>query len=343
MNLLKPNWKLLAGIVGASLLSQNILRRLRTIDLSDKVVLITGGSRGLGLATAEAFAKQGARLVLCARDEQELSMARHKIIELGAEVLTIVCDVTKPQDAAVLVETATANYGQIDILVNNAGMITVGPLQTLTRDDFEASMNIMFWGVYNMTMAVLPQMKERKAGRIVNITSIGGRVSVPHLLPYCSAKFAAVGFSEGLRAELLPDNIYVTTVVPGLMSTGSHYNTIMKGDQHQTEYTLFTLLDTLPVTSTTAQRAAQAIVQATRQGRSELMITFQAQLMARFHGLLPGLFSEIMGLTNRFLPTRNASGTEGYAGRASETPLTRSFLTLRGRQAAHDYNEHSTH
>jgi short-subunit dehydrogenase len=343
MNQLKSSWKLLAGIVGAGLLTQNLLRLLRTIDLSGKVVVITGGSRGLGLATAEAFAKQGAYLVLCARDEQELSMARHKLIEIGAEVLTIVCDVTKPQEAAVLVETAIANYGQIDILVNNAGIITVGPLQTLTRADFEEAMNIMFWGMYNMTMAVLPQMKERKAGRIVNITSIGGKVSVPHLLPYTSAKFATIGFSEGLRAELLRDNIYVTTVVPGLMSTGSHYHTFMKGNLQRIEFTLFTLLDTLPVTSTSIRHAAQAIVKATKQGRSELIITLQAQFMARVHGLLPGLVSEIMGLTNLLLPTKNASGTERHTGRASETALTRSFLTRRGQQAAQDYNEHSPH
>ena len=109
-------------------------------------------------------------------------------------------------------------------MVNNAGMIQVGPLATTTKEDFVTALDVMFWGTLYPTLAVLPQMRARGRGHIVNITSIGDLVSVPHLLPYTCAKFAAVGLSEGLRAELGPVGIRVTTVVPGLMRTGSYFS-----------------------------------------------------------------------------------------------------------------------
>jgi short-subunit dehydrogenase len=104
--------------------------------------------------------------------------------------------------------------GLIDVLVNNAGLIRVGPFAAMTLDDFQQTMDVMFWGPLHTTLAVLPSMRERKQGSIVNIVSIGGKVGVPHLLPYSCAKFALVALSEGLRAELAPDGIRVTTIVP---------------------------------------------------------------------------------------------------------------------------------
>lgn len=338
MSFITKNWKLLAAIAGIGI-AREVWQRSHMLALPDKVVLITGGSRGLGLAIAEEFARQGAKLVLCARQEDELERARLKLLEMESEVLTIPCDVTKPEDAQRAVDQATAHFGRVDILVNDAGIISAGPQQTLTREDFEESMNVMFWGIFNTTMAVLPQMKARHDGRIVNITSIGGKVSVPHLLPYSSAKFAATGFSEGLRAELARDGITVTTVAPGLMRTGSQINTTMKGSEHRTEYTLFTLLDTLPGTSISAQRAARQIVTATRRGTAELLISAQAQIAARVYGAFPGTTTDLLSLVNRFLP--RGTGTASYQGKDSETPVTRSFLTRLGQRASHTYNEES--
>jgi short-subunit dehydrogenase len=304
--------------------------------------LITGGSRGLGLAMAKEFAHHGARLVLCARDEEELQRAQQILREEAASVLTIPCDITNQEQVQQLVEQATKHYGQIDVLVNNAGIISMGPLQTLTRSDFEESMNIIFWGMYNVTMAVLPQMLARRNGQITNITSIGGKVSVPHLLSYASAKFAMVGFSQGLRAELAREGIKVTTVVPGLMRTGSTINTIMKGRKHREEYTAFMLLDTLPFTSISARKAARQIVAATRRGSAEVILSIQAQVLATFHGLFPGITTDIMGFTNRFLPGGEGAGTQRYTGKESETPITQSFLTVLGRRAAKTYNEEAS-
>ena len=332
------SWALAAGGIGLVLLGRKLMQ-LKGMDVEGRVVLITGSSRGFGLIMAEEFARKGARLVLCARNEQELARARQYLIQKGAEAIAIVCDIIDQEQVQRLINQATEHYGRIDILVNNAGIITVGPVTTQTLKDFQESMNIMFWGTYYPTMAVLPQMLERKSGDIVNITSIGGKVSVPHLLPYVSAKFAQLGFSEGLHAELAKEGINVLTVVPGLMRTGSHVNIFTKG-QHEKEYTWFSLLATQPFTAISARRAARQIVSATQRRDAEFIITFQAQLAVRFHGLLPGTTTRLLALFDRLLPRGgNADELERVPGKESETALSRSFLTALGQKAAKTYNQ----
>src|SRR5262249_52903527 len=147
-----------------------------------------------------------------------------------------------------MVDAVWNHFGPIDVLINNAGVIEVGPLETMTLQDFEEAMRTHFWGPVYTTMAVLSEMRYRGGGRIVNISSIGGKVSVPHLVPYCASKFALCGLSEGLRAELAKDNILVTTVIPGLMRTGSPPNATFKG-RHREEYAWFSISDALPVVS----------------------------------------------------------------------------------------------
>jgi short-subunit dehydrogenase len=257
---------------------------------------------------------------------------------MGADVLALVCDVSEREQVDLLIERVSAHFGQIDILVNNAGIITVGPQATMTVQDFTDSMNTMFWGTVYPTLAVLPAMRACKNGHIVNITSIGGKVSVPHLLPYSSAKFAAVGFSQGLHAELAGEGVRVTTVVPGLMRTGSHVNAFVKGNR-QMEYTLFGLLATLPFTSTSATSAARQIVRAICRGETELIITPQAQLLARFHGLLPGLTTNLLSLIDRALPRGGENDTRRRTGRESRSPMG-AWLTRLGEPAAYAYNQY---
>lgn len=304
-----------------------------------KVVLITGGSRGLGLALAEEFALQSGRIIICAREEPELEQARQHLAERGADVLAIPCDMTQREQVRHLVDQATEHFGRIDILVNNAGIITVGPIEAQTLDDYEDSMRIMYWGAIYATMAVVPQMLERKQGRIVNICSIGGKVGVPHLLPYTSAKFALTGFSEGLYAELKRKGIHVITVIPGLMRTGSPVNAIFKG-KHHAEFTWFDLADSLPLLSMSAQKAARSIVQATRKNKAEITLTLPAKLLARFHGLFPGMTMKMMSITDRLLPREGkAEGLDRWKGRESETALSQSFVTSLGQRATQEYNQ----
>jgi short-subunit dehydrogenase len=326
------------GTVMAARRTFRALERLRGDDLRGLTVLITGSSRGLGLALAEEFARHGCNVVLCARDENELMRARQQVEKLGAEVGAVACDLTKPEQVQHLIDSARRQFGHIDILVNNAGIITVGPLSAQSLEDFREAMDVIFWGTVRPTLAVLPEMVERRQGRIVNITSIGGKVSIPHLVPYSCAKFAAVGFSEGLHAELKKFGIHVLTVVPGLMRTGSHLNAFFKG-RHQEEFGWFALSGTNPLLSVSAEHAARRVVSATRRKQVELTIGSQARLLALAHGVAPGLVTEGLALVNRLLPSSEAGSIQKKSGKESQSAVTRSPLTALGRRAARRYNQ----
>lgn len=292
-------------------------------SLHGQVALVTGGSRGLGLLLARELARHGCSVAICARDEAELLRARRMLESEGADVLALPCDVSEPQQVERLVEQVTGHFGRIDLLFNNASIIQVGPLETMDRDDFAQAMAVNFWGTVHATMAVLPQMRARKKGRIVNITSIGGKVSIPHLLPYGCAKFAAVGFSEGIGAELARAGVQVTTVVPGLMRTGSPVRALFKGQQVD-EFRWFSLGDSLPLSAMSAERAARRIVQAVREGRSVVTLSWQARLLRLVHDLFPAATVRLLGWVNRLLPGAGGAGREqsegielvGQAGRA---------------------------
>src|SRR4051794_25580733 len=177
---------LLAG--GALLAAREIRRRVSPVDLSGQTALVTGGSRGLGLLISRELARAGCNVAICARDGDELERARDDLARFGGEVETVICDVSDQLQTRRMIDRVTARFGRVDILVNNAGVIQVGPLENQTAKDFTAAMDVMYWGVVYPTLAVLPQMRARGTGRIANVTSIGGKVAVPHLLPYSSAK-----------------------------------------------------------------------------------------------------------------------------------------------------------
>jgi NAD(P)-dependent dehydrogenase (short-subunit alcohol dehydrogenase family) len=326
------------GGVAAALVAATVLRRKPEFSLQGKIVFITGGSRGLGLAMAEEFARRGAQIAICARDPEELERARQTIERhAGGSAMTFVCDVSDREQVETTVQKVQHHFGSIDVLVNNAGVIAVGPMENQTIEDFEEAMKVNFWSQVYSTLAALPGMRARGEGRIVNITSIGGKVSIPHLLPYSCSKFAAVAFSEGLRAELAKTDVKVVTVAPGLMRTGSHLNAEFKG-KHSQEFTWFSLSGTNPITSISVVRAAKQIVDSTIAGRAELIISWQAELLARFHGLAPGLTTEILGLVNRTLP-RAGDSDEKRKGKDSHNLVTKSPLTALGQMAAKRYNQ----
>jgi NAD(P)-dependent dehydrogenase (short-subunit alcohol dehydrogenase family) len=327
-----------AGIAGAWLAMRAFLRSRRAWSFQDRVVLVTGGSRGLGLLMARRLADEGARLAICARDADELARAAAELRSRGAEVVTVTCDLTQEEAVEQMVREVTQQFGPIDVLINNAGMIQVGPYETMTLDDFREAMAVHFWAPLLATSFVLPAMRRRGAGRIVNIASIGGRIAVPHMLPYSASKFALVGLSRGLRAELAKDNIFVTTVCPGLMRTGSHVNARFKG-QHRREFTWFSIGASLPIVAMDADQAAAAILDACRFGDAEVNLTSLAQLGVRVQACAPELTAELLQLQNQLLPAAGGIGTQSRAGTESTSRWSPSLLTTLGDRAAWRNNE----
>jgi short-subunit dehydrogenase len=208
----------------------------------------------------------------------------------------------------------------------------------MTIDDYRDSINTHFWGPYFATMAVLPSFQRRRHGRIVNISSIGGKISVPHLVPYSVGKFALTGFSEGLRSELLKDNIYVTTVCPGLMRTGSPRNAFFKGN-NEAEYAWFSISDALPVISTSAKRAARRIVNACLRGEAEVVLSLPAKIAVKLHGLLPGVTTDLLGLMNVLLPPPGGIGQDVRTGKQSSSSISPSWITTLNERAAQENNQ----
>ena len=317
---------------------KSTVNRLFEYDLKNKTVLVTGGSRGLGLVMAREFAREGSRLAICARDEYELDQARIDLEKLGAEVLTVKCDVTDSADVNRMIAEITNRFGHIDVLVNNAGVIQVGPVEVMTTEDFEQVMKAHFWGPLNTIVAVLPSMRLRKSGRIVNISSIGGKISIPHLVPYSASKFALVGLSKGMRAELAKDGIAVTTVCPGLMRTGSPRNADFKG-KHRFEFAWFSIADSLPFVTVSAENAARQIVQACKRGSAELVISLPAKAAVLFDALFPETMSGMLALINQLLPAAGGKGLRGMKGRDSKSSWSPSWLTSLNDKAALRNNE----
>src|SRR5213078_4831525 len=290
--------------VGALLLCAWIITRLiRTVryPLREKVVLITGGSRGLGLVLARHICAHGGNVALIARDHEELARAKADLSPRGGEVLTIECDLLDTGQIQAAVRRVIDRFSKIDILINNAGIIEVGPLEHLTPEDFERAMRLHFWAPLELISQILPEMRIWGGGRIVNISSIGGKIAVPHMASYSASKFALTGLSDALRAELARDNIHVTTVAPGMMRTGSHVNAKFKG-KHDIEFAWFSASAGAPLISMNADRAARKILAACRRGQPSLTLTLVARAAILGNALFPNLTGYAMKLVNRLLP-----------------------------------------
>src|SRR5437016_2810115 len=304
---------LAVAFVFAAWLALRIIRTLR-FSLTNKIALITGGSRGLGLVLARQICAAGGKVALLARDNEELIRAKTDLAGRGGRVITIQCDLLDSGQIQSAIRQTIDRFGKIDILINNAGIIEVGPLEHLTREDFERSMAVHFWAPYALTSAVVPEMRTWGGGRIVNISSIGGKIAVPHLAAHSASKFALTGFSDAIRAELALDKIYVTTVAPGMMRTGSHVNATFKG-RHDSEFAWFAASAGAPLISMNADRAARKILAACRRGQPSLTLTFAARLQVVANALFPNLTGYVMRIVNRFLPgAGNESGNQSRAG-----------------------------
>lgn len=282
----------------------------------DKVALITGGSRGLGLQIARELCNRGAKVCLLARDADELANAKNDLARFKTEVLTIECDLLESAQIQSAVQQALQHFRKIDILINNAGIIEVGPIAHSQLKDFDRNIRLHFWAPYVLYWLVTPQMRARGGGHIVNISSIGGRVAVLHMAAYSASKFALSGFSDAVRSELACDKIYVTTVTPGLMRTGSDVHANFKGD-HAAEYKWFRWALKIPFASISVERAARKIVNACRRGQPALVMPFTTHLLIVANALFPNLSARAMKSLNRCLPGQvSQDGNEARTGLA---------------------------
>lgn len=310
-----------------------------TADLP--VALVVGASRGLGLLVARELLDRGHRVVIAARDERELEDATTLLGGHGP-VRARPCDVRDAGAVEALVRDVEAVEGPIEVAVTVAGIIQAGPLESLTHQHFADAVDTMTWGPVNVALAILPGMRERGSGRIGTVTSIGGMVSPPHLLPYATAKFGAVGFSDGLAAALSGTGVSATTIVPGLMRTGSHLNAVFTGDAAK-EYAWFAPAASLPLLSIDAERAARRMVTGVLNGKPVVVLTPLAWTGIRVRGLLPGTTTRVMGLANRLLPVAPPGGGDAQvegsvAERRLDLPVVRRLMTL-GERAARRFNE----
>lgn len=303
-------------------------------DLSGKSVLITGGSRGLGLALAREFSARGARVMLVARTANDLGSAAASLRASGATVQTVTGDLTVQADIERAVEETARAYGGLDVLVNNAGLIQVGPLENMTEKDFRDIMEVNAFAPLRLTRAALPLLRARR-GRVLIVSSIGGKVAVPHLAPYSMSKFAVTGLGQALRAELAREGVGVTTVCPFLMQTGSPRHAEVKGQQAR-EYALFATMDNLPFLSLGVEAAARRMVNALVRGEAEVMVGGIALLLRYAQALAPNLTAGMLALSNRALPGPTTSSA-GVKGASVETAITRNNPIKRA--AEEQYNE----
>ena len=280
----------------------------------DKVTLITGGSRGLGLVIARQICDEGGKVVLIARDPDELARAKAEVAGRGGEAFTIQCNLLDRAQIESAVQQTIDRFGKIDILVNSAGIIEVGPLEHMSREDFEHAMQLHFWAPFDLVMQIVPQMRTSGGGRIVNISSIGGKIAMPHMAPYSASKFALTGFSDAIRAELARDKIYVTTVTPGMIRTGSQVHAKFKGN-HSAEYKWFELSSKLPLASISVERAARKILAACRRGKPALIMPWATYFLIAANTLFPSLTGHAMKWVNTCLPGRvDQRGDESQSG-----------------------------
>ena len=308
------------------------------------VALVAGASRGLGLLIARELLARGHSVVICARDGAELEGAARLLDPSGRRVLTRVCDVADQDAVEAMVRWTEDEVGPIEVAIHVAGIIQVLPLESTRVEHYEEALAVMTLGPVHLAMAVLPGMRGRGHGRIGTVASIGGAVSVPHLLPYSTAKFGAVGFARGLSAELVGTGVTSTAILPGLMRTGSHLNAQFGGDA-AAEYAWFAPGASLPLLTMNAERAAARIVKGVLAGRNQVVLTPLAHVGMRVAGIAPSVTTNVMKVMARLLPDapgssdRSGAVVDGHTARERLDSDAVERLTTLGTRAAHDLNQ----
>jgi short-subunit dehydrogenase len=247
-----------------------------------RVVIVTGASSGLGVAIARAFAAEGARVTLAARNADRL---RQTATGLSGEVLTVACDIAKSTDVDNLIQQTIARFGRLDILVNNAGVGMVAPVEFVEMPDAVALFETNFFGALHCIQAALPHLKQQRRAHIVNVASISGLRAIPNIAIYSAAKAALIALSDSLRIELRGSGIGVTVVCPGRIADTAfferltRYGPLKLYEGHQT---------------VTPDAVAQAILDAILKRRRLVILPSDARLLYRVNKLAPRLVDHML-------------------------------------------------
>ena len=259
------------------------------MDLKHANVVITGASSGIGRATALEMARRGANLVLAARRTERLEEVAAQCRALGVQAVAVTADVSNPDDCRRLIEAA----GDVDVLVNNAGFAVLGTINEIDPAEIRGMMDTNYFGTVHCTRAVLPQMLARSRGTIVNVSSMLGIMGVAGMSAYCATKFAIVGFTEGLRDEVLGKGVRVAMVCPGTTDT----EFFVKADKDKMPGASRLMLAVKP------ERVARAVCDAAEDGRYRRILPVLAAIYMRFKEFSPrlahALFRRVSALLER--------------------------------------------
>lgn len=299
-----------AGLLALGLLGMSVVAaaaRARRVDLRGRVAVVTGGGRGLGLAITRELLQRGCRVAICGRDAEVIRRSVEQLERQGHEVLGRACDASEPEQVKAFVEAVLARYGNIDILVNNAGQCYIGPAPELDPLDMLLALENIFWAQYYLTMAVLPHMRARKFGRIANVTSMAGKLPLPHQAAYVAAKYAATGWSQTLSLELSHEGIAVSTIAPPPLRNGAPLHAHFNG-QREAEFAWFARALASPLSAISATAAARVVVDAIIHGQHERTVSAGSWLSARAYGAAPNLVARWLGWVARRMPPAAAPG-----------------------------------
>jgi short-subunit dehydrogenase len=252
------------------------------IDLSDLRAVITGASSGIGAALARALAAAKVRLTLAARAAEPLEALARELRSAGAQVVAVPTDVTVPADRQRLIEQAVAGFGGIDLLVNNAGIGATGSFADASEERLRRVFEVNFFGATELTRLAIPHLRRGRTPAIINVASIVGRRGIPGYSEYGASKFALVGWSEALRAELARDGIHVLIACPG--PTQTDFNSRLVEDRLPPQQ--FKMMS--------ADRCAALIVRALRGRRNEVVMTFQGRMLVQLNRWLPRVVDRVL-------------------------------------------------
>jgi short-subunit dehydrogenase len=242
------------------------------MDISGKVVIITGASAGIGRATARRFAAEGATVVLAARSADKLNELAEELRGQGREALPLPTDMCQPEAVSQMVEKAFQHYGRIDILINNAGQAAAGTVAELNPDDFRKILDLNVFGPLSAMQAVIPKLRQGGGGLIINISSMVTKMHIPGLSAYAATKTALNMLSETARVELAPENIRVITVFPRMTSTDFGKNSL--GNRREREGQRSAASRNIPVD--TPEYVAERILEAARNEPAEQFMEEQS-------------------------------------------------------------------